>query len=513
MKVSTKIKNLNLSGRLLVRNTLLNFVAQAIPLLVGVITIPFIIRGLGTEQFGLLSLSWIILGYFSIFDLGLGRATTKFIAEALGKGKKEDIPQLVWTSVSVQIILGIAGGFVFALFVPFLVEHVLKISPELVREAKASFYLLALAVPVVLIFSSFQGVLEATQRFDLLNIVKIPLNIMVFIIPLIGVFFEFKISGIVALILIIRFLSLLVLVTFDFYLFPRLRKISASFRLFLHLFSFGGWVTISSIVSPILMYLDRFLIGSILSLSAVTYYTVPYEVITRLLIIPISLTITLFPAFSALWGVEDKERIKIFFIRAVKYLLFTLGVIIFLIIIFAKEILQFWLGDEFVEKSAQVLQILSFGVLINSLAHVPYSLLQGIGRPDLTAKFHLFELFLYIGIAWFLVVNYGINGAALAWAIRVTIDAILLFMATFKIYELKTNFLRHNGITATFLVLLILGFVGYILKILLQPFGIFAQIIVVNIVLLGFIWICWNRILDEKDKEVFSSIVKLSIKK
>jgi len=72
-----------------------------VPLLIGVITIPFIIRGLGTERFGLLSLAWVILGYFAIFDLGLGRATTKFIAEALGKGEKEKVPSLLWTSVTV----------------------------------------------------------------------------------------------------------------------------------------------------------------------------------------------------------------------------------------------------------------------------------------------------------------------------------------------------------------------------------------------------------------------------
>jgi len=50
------------SGRLLARNTLLNLIGQAVPLLVGVVTVPFIIRGLGTERFGLLSLAWVIWG-------------------------------------------------------------------------------------------------------------------------------------------------------------------------------------------------------------------------------------------------------------------------------------------------------------------------------------------------------------------------------------------------------------------------------------------------------------------
>jgi len=100
-----KTKQLAISGRLLARNALLNFVGQAASLVVGVVTIPIIIHGLGTERFGLLSLAWVILSYFSIFDLGLGRATTKYVAEALGKGEEEQMPRIVWTTVVVQIIL------------------------------------------------------------------------------------------------------------------------------------------------------------------------------------------------------------------------------------------------------------------------------------------------------------------------------------------------------------------------------------------------------------------------
>lgn len=86
-------RSVEIRGSLLAHNTLLNFIGQAVPLLVGVVTIPFIVQGLGTERFGLLSLAWVILGYFTIFDLGLGRATTNFVAEALGKGEDDQTKQ------------------------------------------------------------------------------------------------------------------------------------------------------------------------------------------------------------------------------------------------------------------------------------------------------------------------------------------------------------------------------------------------------------------------------------
>ena len=82
-------KPLEIKGSLLARNTLLNLIGQGLPLVVAVVTIPFIIHGLGIERFGLLSLAWVVLGYFAIFDLGLGLATTKFVGEALGKGEED----------------------------------------------------------------------------------------------------------------------------------------------------------------------------------------------------------------------------------------------------------------------------------------------------------------------------------------------------------------------------------------------------------------------------------------
>ena len=72
------------SGRLLARNTLWNLAGQILPMVVGIITIPVIIRVMGVDRFGVLSLAWVVVGYFSLFDLGIGRALTKLVAEKLG---------------------------------------------------------------------------------------------------------------------------------------------------------------------------------------------------------------------------------------------------------------------------------------------------------------------------------------------------------------------------------------------------------------------------------------------
>jgi len=323
-------------------------------------------------------------------------------------------------------------------------------------------------------------VLEASQRFDLVNAVKIPTSALTFLLPLVGLWLGFKLPGIVVLILSARV--------------GKLREYSGSLSLFPRLFAFGGWVTVTSIVGPVLVYLDRFIIGSLLSISAVAYYSAPYEAVTRLRIIPASLVMTLFPAFSSLEGVKDRQRLGILFARSVK--------------LFAKEALQIWLGAEFAAKSTLALQILALGVLINSLAHTPFALLQGVGRPELPAKFHLLELPIYIGTAWLLVSNWGIAGAAAAWTLRVTLDAFLLFGATFKVYKFSPRLFAANGATLASFTLLLLAGMAYGLKSLTGALPLFIQPVSFAVIIGLFAWFVWRKVLDASDKGIILKVVK-----
>jgi len=499
--------NFEINGRTLARNALWNFLGQIMPLLIGVVSIPFILRGLGIDRFGLLSLTWVVLGYFTAFDLGMGRATTKYIAEALGKGKEGQVPGLLWTAVTIQGIFGLVGVLVLCSITPFLVNRILNIPPELMEEARNMFYVLAPAIPVVLISSSFSGGLEALQRFNLINAVRVPSSSLTFLLPLLGLFWGLRLPGIVALLLVSRFIALLFLMVINFRVFPQIRKFSASFIIFHRLFAFGGWVTVTSIIGPVMVYLDRLLIGSLITIAAVTFYTAPYEVVTRLWVIPLSLAMTLFPAFSTLEGIGDRHRMGILFARSIKYTLLALGPIVVLLVLFAKEALQIWLGGDFPLTSSTVLQWLAVGVFINSLAHVPYALLQGIGRPDITAKFHLLELPIYVGIAWFSIPHWGIAGVGAAWTLRATLDAILLFLASFKLCPFPSGLLTASDLKLSILALSLLIGIVYGVKILTAGLPLFIQIFLFAAIFTLFSGLGWKTLLDESDRGIIFKMI------
>ncbi len=195
------------SRRTLARSTIWNFIGSGAPLLVALFTIPLLIKGLGTDRFGVLALAWAVVGYFNLFDLGMGRALTKLVAEKLGEGQAEEIPKFIWTALALMGMLGVIGAIVAAGLSPLLVQNTLKIPQALQKETLNAFYLLSLSIPVVISSAGLRGVLEAYQRFDLVNIVRIPLGMFTFLGPLAVLHFSNNLFPVVAVLVAGRFLT------------------------------------------------------------------------------------------------------------------------------------------------------------------------------------------------------------------------------------------------------------------------------------------------------------------
>jgi len=417
------------SGSLLARNTVWNLVGQITPMAVGLFAIPRLISSLGTDRFGVLLIAWMVVGYFSFFDLGLGRAMTNLVAQTLATNSDRELPAIVWTANMLMGAIGIIGAIVLAMLSPILVHDLLKTPLALQSETTRAFYILSASVPFVISTTGFRGVLEARQRFGMINLVRIPMGIATFAAPLLVLPWSKTLPAVVGILVVARALFWLIYAVLALHDMPLLlHKFEIDRRLLPMLFSFGAWMTVSNIVSPLMAYLDRFLIGMLLSLTAVAYYATPFEIVTKFLILPAAIVGVLFPAFSTAL-VADPEHAAKLFRRTVKYVAIAQFPLTLLIVLFAQSGLNLWLGPAFASHSTRVLQWLAIGVFANGLATLPFALVQGAGRADITGKLHLLELPFYLVTVWALTKHFGIQGTAIAWMIRVVIDCALLFWA------------------------------------------------------------------------------------
>jgi O-antigen/teichoic acid export membrane protein len=423
------------SGSAITKNVIFNLIGLMAPMLAAVFAMPVLISRMGTDKFGILTITWMVLGYFSLFDLGLGRALTQLVSEKLGAGKEHEIPMLVWTSLALMGVLGLVGTLVLAGIAPWLAYKVLKVPEALRDETLGVLYLLSFSIPVVIITLGLRGILEAKQHFFITNAVRLPLGILTFLGPLFVLSFSNSLVAVTSVLIISRLIAFLAYLFFCFYFMPALRS---GFKLQRSavgsLIRFGGWMTISNFISPLMVYLDRLLIGVLISVTAVAYYATPWEVVTKLLLIPGALASVLFPAFSASFAQDIKLTTKLYR-RGLKFIFLLLFPATLFVVTFAKDGLMIWLGADFSDNSFRVLQLLAIGTLFNGIASIPFAFIQGIGRPDVTAKFHVMEVLLYLPCAWWMINKYGINGAAFAWMLRVGVDSFVLLYYSNRFLE------------------------------------------------------------------------------
>jgi O-antigen/teichoic acid export membrane protein len=483
------------SGRLLARNTIWNFLGQILPMAVGISAIPLLIRGMGVARFGVLSLAWVVIGYFSLFDLGMGRALTKIVADRLGRNDEHFIPPLVWTSLLSMLLLGVFGGLVTLTISPWLVHRALKIPEALQTETLRGFYLLAASIPIVTTTSGLRGILEAQQRFRTLNLIRIPMSIFSFAGPLLALHFSPSLVPVIGILIGGRLIGCGAHVFACLQAMPALRrKFILQRSMIVPVLRFGGWMTVTNLVGPIMIYLDRFLIGTLLSLSAVAYYTAPFDVVCRLLMIPGAVVGVLFPAF-ALSLMQDPNRIGLLLRRGVKYIFLAIFPIVLVIITLAPEILRLWLGATFAENGGLVLRWLAVGVFVNCLALMPFTFIQAAGRPDINAKLHLAELPIYLATIWVLTKRLGIEGAAIAWTGRVTLDALLLFLLSLRFLPRKEHFLlKQLGISVAVAVS-----VFYLATL---PVGLAFKGAFLLCGLIGFAFLSWLLALEPVEKSI-----------
>ena len=414
-----------LSDKIFAVNVMWNFLGQAIPLAIGLLSIPFLISNLNLERFGILALAWVFIGYFNFLDFGIGKALTKLISERIDK-RNNEIKQIISSGLTLMLLLGITGGLLVITSIDFITHDVLSISKDLLEESSSSFLVLAFGIPVVVLSIGLCGILEAYLEFKVISRVRVLLGILIFIGPLISSYFSHNLVNIMIIIVLSR---LVVLAIYFFYC----KKITSNFTLYFGLdwalvpeiLRFGGWMTVSNIISPLMTYMDRFFIGSIMSVVIVSYYTPPYELVTKGLIIPGAIMGVFFPMIARLWS-EDKALVESKYNNLLIVMFCVMAPLMSGLSLLAPEILYVWLGDVFKENSTDIMRVLALGVLINALAYVPYFFLQSIGRPDVTAKIHLIELPLYVALLLYLISEYGVVGAAYAWFMRVSFDFLAL---------------------------------------------------------------------------------------
>jgi len=400
------------------RDTLYNLLGNGIPLLAAAISIPYLLNKLGYEQFGVLALIWALIGYFGLFDFGVGRALTYEVSRSIETNTKDKIDAVIRAGLLLTVLTGIFGaGLVYFLLAPYSATW-FKLSPATFSTARSVFEITALGIIPTTLTSGLRGALEGFQRFFESNLNRIVLGTLMFLVPALVVFIEGPDLQIVTLGLIATRFFVCGLALFQ--LRHSLRgRFSVKGEDIKPLLNFGIWVTVSGLISPLMVYGDRFFVSAAVGAQALPLYAIPQEGLQRLLIIPAALTAALLPRMAV---ESNKVILAAMYNQNIRRIAVTMFFVLLSASVLAVPILKIWISEEFAAKTTMIVIVLCVGLWFNSMAQMSMTLLHSIGKPKLAAIAHMIELPLYIAAVILLTNMYGVLGAALAWSLRVILD-------------------------------------------------------------------------------------------
>ena len=407
-------------------NFMINVAGAIVPLGVSLVTVPIYIRHIGDARYGVLSIVWVLLGYLGFLDFGLSRAAVRSLARRKD-APQEERAQVLVTTMALNLCLGLLGSVVLATLGSYLLQHVLSVPDTLKPEiARALPWIVAL-FPLALVGGVGIGTLESRERFLLANVLGVGGTAAGQILPVIlAVIVGPSLAVVIPAAVLVRATTVVVVLIAVWRQERPLSLRHLDRTKARELLSYGSWLTVSGVISPVLVSLDQFVIGSLLGVSAVTYYAVPMNLVMRSQVFPSALVRTLFPRLSGL-GPEEARALAT---KALKALAFGYAIVCAPAIVLAPTFLRYWIGPEFAISAAPIATILFVGAWVNALAFVPYELVQSQGRADLTGKFHAAEALPFVAVLWSLTSAFGLVGAAVAWSLRVTIDGLCLFKAS-----------------------------------------------------------------------------------
>lgn len=413
------------------RSILISSAGTIIPAFIFIFLYPLLVSAFGISRFGYISLALILLSISSIFDMGLSRGATYFVAK-----RREDRRsglEIVWGLFNFSIIIStFVAGLAYVLLYLYFSSSPEIIKSGLSRELLAGLPFLAMTIPIVIAHAVIKGILEGFELFHIVSGTKISTALITAAL-LVGItYLDTKdLVWVAKALFMSRVIGFIIISVFAFSLIPY------RCRLFIKdcqsLLRFSGWASISNLSSTFLNYTDRFVAGYFLPSNIYGIYSAMSDVIMRFLFIPGAVCTVLYPnvAKTGIAGLGKSLA------KCTVIILLTIIPISLVVNVTGKIFFEYWLSVDLTDtKYSFIIYCLTAGLVIASFAQIPYAVIQGLGKSYLTARIHMLEVIIFVPLVGYGAFQYGLEGILSAWLLRIAIDCILLFSIQMRVMKI-----------------------------------------------------------------------------
>ena len=411
---------LNLSVNRVIKNGYISLAFQAFPILAGLILIPINLKAFGNELWGTYVLSINIIFMFLYLSIGINPTINYELPKLLKEKNNHKIKVLLSNGFYVNLFVSLFFGLLIFLGSKFIAYNIYSIqSEEFIKIIKLS----ALCGSISLMISFFRNVFEAKQEFYLVSLNRVIISVSIFLVPFIF-YYQNNLSllSILSLLIVIYSLVLLTYMIFFFVDFGFLNIKLLNKALIFTLFSFGLWLSLQTLVQQFFVSFDNVIITNFLGIEQLPYYSTVYDLSSRLLIIPTSISAGLVPAISYWLKENNLTQIKVLVNKLYRKIFIIIIPCSIFLIVFSEIFLTLWISKEFSENSyiAFIIIIIAFNFITYSF--INFKIIIGYGKPEYFFYMTFFSVLIFAVLSFILISDFGINGVAFSVLIKGIID-------------------------------------------------------------------------------------------
>jgi O-antigen/teichoic acid export membrane protein len=396
----------------LLRNAFSNLLGAVIPALVALGTVPLVVKGLGDASYGVYSLVTAIVGYFAVIDINVTAGSVKYIAEFNAHQDQQRIDETVFFGLSVYALLGVLGGLGLFFGAQFFVTRVFSVPPALAAEAVDTLRLAALGFFLGQLQSYLNSIPQSLMRYDIASRIEMLFGTGVPLLTVAVLMLGYGLFEVILLRVVASAVNCAVLWRCIRRLLPQLawRKPGAAIRR--ELLGFSAYSFLSRFATLSYAYADKLIIGALVGVTGLAYFTVASTLANRILGLTYRLSGVFFPAASALAACGELERLRLLYLKASRYVVFINASVLVLVAVFSYQILYYWMNPQFARAGQVVLAVMALSQFIDSLTSLPSLVNDGMGHPRFSGMFALARAVFGLLVVYLGVAGWGIDGAA-----------------------------------------------------------------------------------------------------
>jgi O-antigen/teichoic acid export membrane protein len=415
-------------------NILANYFGKAIVVLASLAFVPFYIRYLGIEAYGLIGFYSLLQGLVAVLDLGLSPTLNRELARLSARqDSAQQARDLVRTLEMIYWSIGVFIGIGVVFLAPIIAHRWIHPQGLTAAAVQRSVLLMGIMLALQWPLSFYEGGLMGLQRLVAYNGFQSALQVvrgvgaiavLQFIASTVTAFFVWQV--------VVSAAGTILCAMFLWRYLPDGSRPRFSLPLLRGVWRFAAGLTAASVATVALTLSDKVILSRKLPLADFGYYNLAFVASSVLyyLIYPISNAI--FPRLSQYVAQDDPAAVSRTYHTACQLMTVVTTPVAFVIALFAYHVMRIWTGNLVTaEHTAVLVTIATLGTLLNGFVNIPYALQLAYGWTRLALYVNGLSLVVQLPLLLYVTSRYGAVGAASIW---LALNAVYFLFAVNVMY-------------------------------------------------------------------------------